>query len=40
VSAFDVNDAANPELTAEFHLNGHPGCVKENQGKALIPAGR
>ena len=40
VSAFDLTDAANPKLTAELHLNGHPGRVIVNQGKALIPAGR
>ncbi len=40
VSAFDLTDATNPKLTAELHLNGHPGRVIVNQGKALIPAGR
>jgi len=40
VSAFDLTDAANPKLTAELHLNGHPGRVIVNQGKALIPDGR
>ena len=40
VSAFDLSEPANPKLTAELHLSGHPGRVKVNRGKALIPAGR
>ena len=40
VSAFDLGEPANPKLTAELHLSGHPGRVKVNRGKALIPAGR
>ncbi|MBB5033006.1 LVIVD repeat-containing protein [Prosthecobacter vanneervenii] len=40
VSAFDMSDAANPKLTAELHLTGHPGRVVVHQGHALIPAGR
>jgi hypothetical protein len=40
VSAFDLSESANPKLTAELHLSGHPGRVKVNRGKSLIPAGR
>ncbi len=40
VIAFDHTDAANPKLTAELHLSGHPGRVAVHRGKALIPAGR
>lgn len=40
VSAFDLSDPANPKLTAERHLNGHPGRVRINRGRAIIPAGR
>lgn len=40
VTAFDLGDPANPKLTAELPLSGHPGRVKIHRGKALIPAGR
>lgn len=40
VSAFDLSDPANPKLTAELQLSGHPGRVRMNQGRAIIPAGR
>lgn len=40
VTAFDLGDPANPKITAEIPLSGHPGRVKIHRGKALIPAGR
>jgi hypothetical protein len=40
VTAMDLADANHPRLLSQLHLSGHPGRIKINRGKALVPAGR